>query len=227
MGLQSAGTQTPHFTIGVVDNDAFALAAMGNYLSRALADSADLDWLTTSAATAIHRCLTGPCPNMLLVDVSMSEMSGIEVIRTIRERDSRIMLLAVTSFPLDEYAQSAADAGAQAIAAKGDVRQLTATILGVQRRQPYRYASIDFPLVQDAFTQLAHHRQRDGIDSLTPRERTIVELSADGNTSVNIARQLGLSPATVGTYIQRACHKCGVKNRVQLIALLAKRRNTR
>ena len=106
-------------TLGVVDNDRFALCALKAYLDQTL-DGITLAWMTEHANTAIARCVTGERPDVLLVDMSMGDIDGVSVIRTIRERDRHTSLVAMTSFPLDEYAADAATAGAQAIVSKND-----------------------------------------------------------------------------------------------------------
>ena len=90
-------------TLGVVDNDRFALCALKAYLDQTL-DGITLAWMTEHANTAIARCVTGERPDVLLVDMSMGDIDGVSVIRTIRERDRHTSLVAMTSFPLDEYA---------------------------------------------------------------------------------------------------------------------------
>ena len=114
-------------TLGVVDNDRFALCALKAYLDQTL-DGITLAWMTEHANTAIARCMTGERPDVLLVDMSMGDIDGVSVIRTIRERDRHTSLVAMTSFPLDEYAADAATAGAQAIVSKNDLQGLQDTI---------------------------------------------------------------------------------------------------
>ena len=114
-------------TLGVVDNDRFALCALKAYLDQTL-DGITLAWMTEHANTAIARCVTGERPDVLLVDMSRGDIDGVPVIRTIRERDRHTSLVAMTSFPLDEYAADAATAGAQAIVSKNDLQGLQDTI---------------------------------------------------------------------------------------------------
>lgn len=67
-------------------------------------------------------------PEILLTDMSMPDMDGIALTRRIREHDGRIRILAMTSFPLDEYAEDVAQAGAQGIVPKGRPGEILAAI---------------------------------------------------------------------------------------------------
>ena len=179
--------------LGVVDNDGFALYALKAYLDQTL-DGITLAWMTEHANTAIARCMTGERPDVLLVDMSMGDIDGVSVIRTIRERDRRTSLVAMTSFPLDEYAADAATGG-------------TGSFEGLR-----------FPTAAQAFARILRE-PKTGIARLSGREIEIIELCRQGDTSTLIAERTGLTVASVNTYLQRACEKLGARNRVQLVSM--------
>lgn len=73
-------------------------------------------------------------PQILLTDMSMPDMDGITLTRRIRSRDGRLTILAMTSFPLDEYAEDVAQAGAQGIVPKGRPGEILAAIRALSHR---------------------------------------------------------------------------------------------
>ena len=199
-------------TLGVVDNDRFALCALKAYLDQTL-DGITLAWMTEHANTAIARCMTGERPDVLLVDMSMGDIDGVSVIRTIRES-----LVAMTSFPLDEYAADAATAGAQAIVSKNDLQGLQDTIRLAATGGTGSFEGLRFPTATQAFARILRE-PKTGIARLSGREIEIIELCRQGNTSTLIAERTGLTVASVNTYLQRACEKLGARNRVQLVSM--------
>lgn len=203
--------------IGVVDNDVFALNAMAGYLRRVLPRGYVVVWLADSGRTAVDRCLRSSPVDVLLVDMSMGGMDGLSVIRAVRERDSRTVMIAVTSFSLDEYAADAAKVGAQAIVGKADLKGLVDALVHA-KDPPGTYGDVVFASPEDAFERLGSHVVS-GMAALSDREREIVAWCSRGDTSADIAGRLGLSEATVNTYLKRAIAKAGARNRVHLVSM--------
>ncbi len=186
-------------TLGVVDNDLFALWGMKEYLVHTL-DGITLEWMATRADTAIARCAVGRGPDVLLVDMPMCDIDGISVIRAIRERNRHTGLVAMTSFPLGEYASAAAMARAQAITGKNDLQGLRGRDQACGHGRG-SFEEIGFPTVDEAFSRILQEPET-GIALLTDREIEIIELCRRGDTSVLIAERIGLTVASVNTYIR-------------------------
>lgn len=204
-------------TLAIVDNDSFALRAMSDFLSKALPASFSTRWLTDDAQRAITKCAENP-PAVLLVDMSLGSLDGIGVIREIRERDEHIGLIAVTSFPLWEYAMDAAKAGAQGIVGKSDLSGMVTLIRRVASgRAGEDYREAHFETAKASFARICHNGSQAAV--LSPREAGVIELCSRGETTAAIAETLGVSEATVNTHLQRACEKLGAKNRVHLVTL--------
>ncbi|WP_300766134.1 response regulator transcription factor [uncultured Bifidobacterium sp.] len=205
-------------TLAIVDNDRFTLQAMSGFLSKALPKSFALRWTCDNPRRAIARCVEDP-PDVLLVDMSLGDMDGVQVIREIRERDAHIGLIAVTSFPLWEYAADAADAGAQGIVGKNDLPAMIALIRRVASGLAGAdYGDAQFDVPQAAFTKICQGDARN-CGGLSPRESDIVKLCSLGDTTTDVAKALGISEASVNTHLRRACTKLGARNRVHLVAL--------
>lgn len=204
--------------LGLVDNDPLVLAALSTYLTRHI-PSLRIVW--TAADPAAVRDLLRQSPvDVVLTDMSMPDMDGVALIRSIRERDNHVAIIAMTSFSLTEYAADAARAGAQTIVSK----RFPAHIV-----QAVRTARSNHPFVPDGVTvafdspQAAHRRllqeQPTGIALLTGTECDIIGRCREGMTSGEIGKELDMTAATVNTHIARACRKVGARNRVQLVVL--------
>lgn len=217
-------------TIGIVDNDKFALAALCGCL-RNTGDSFRILWATDAPDTCIALCRGKETrPDCLLVDMSMSAMSGAELMKTVRKRDDRMILIGMTSFPLHEYDQQARDAGAQALVVKADAQQNLAVLdalVGDLREMDMKNATIPsgdegyriFSSPSEAFREISS-RKPQGFDALTPLENRIIELCCEGLTSQEIAARLDppVSATTVDTHLSRAAKKLHARNRIQLVS---------
>ncbi|WP_163229161.1 response regulator transcription factor [Bifidobacterium aerophilum] len=210
-------------SIAIVDNDKTVLWALGNALRSILPDCPVI-WTADSGFTAIARARSvGSCPDLLLLDMSLGDINGPMVCREIRKQADRPAILAMTSFPLADYAQDAANAGAQGIVAKqGDFGELERAVRSIldERRGCYRTAgvNVDFQTSHEAFMRVRSEKES-GVEALSVRESEVIRLSTEGCTSEQIAKRLDIAKATVDTLFQRACRKTGASNRVELAIL--------
>ena len=222
--------------IGILDNDELTLAALRAYLSGNLRN-ARVDWSVTDAKRAVSLCLSDRSrPDIFITDMSLNESSGVQVIRDIRERTARVPILAVTSFPIGEYAQPAAEAGAQGIIAKRDLNEICNAISVVLANRVWIHdgggssgvslADCGFESARDAHARLV--RGDENADrELSERECAVIDLFSRGLTSKQTAERLGVSENTVKTYARRIFGKLGANTRGQAIAIwisLPKRR---
>jgi DNA-binding NarL/FixJ family response regulator len=204
--------------LGIVDNDRFALQAMSGFLSKVLSPSFSITWLSDDPERSITRCTDGSV-DVLLVDMSLGDVGGVQVIRAIRQRNANVGLIATTSFPLREYASEAAEAGAQGIISKNDLSGMPRLVkLVVSGHTGDTYDGVVFESANVAFKRICQSNANVGME-LSPRETDIIELCSQGNTTTEVSRVLGISEATVNTHLQRACGKLGARNRVHLISL--------
>lgn len=205
-------------TLAIVDNDSWVLSAMTTFFSKHL-DGMPIIWTASGGQAALEHMRTGPRPDVLLVDMSMDDMPGIEVIRRIRRYDAATAIVAMTAFPPERYAAAAAQAGAQALVGKRYPQHVADTVeLAAAGVTGEDVDGVTFLPVGDAYRIVSAER-RIGIDALSPAELQIVELCSQGLTSVEIARHLGKAQATVNTHLQRALEKSGARNRTHLVAM--------
>lgn len=210
-------------SVGIVDNDCLALSALGRYVNAAI-PGCSVVWMYETGRDALARCTEQGFPQVVLVDMSMTDMEGAAIIRRIRERTANAIVIAITSFPITVYARDAASSGAQAIVGKSDLSGLGSLLAeAAHGTLSGEFASVSFGTPQDAFARLARH-PRDGLDLLSEREKEIIELCSSGLTSKEIGDRLHISATTVNTHLQRACDKVHAKNRIHLVSMYLRRR---
>ena len=210
-------------SVGVVDNDELTLMALSGYLAGHFGEKAVL-WKCTSGRKAISLCVDNASrPDVLLLDMSLSDMSGVAVCRELRSRLGTMPILAITSFPLDQYAASVAEAGGQGIVAKRNLMQIGRALLTVAREGVWADGALS-ESERSAFERVsvAHARlEGAGLSSpvaLSEQEEVIMSLFAKGLGNGEVAERMGISENTVKTYVRRAMAKLGAKTRSQAMA---------
>ncbi len=166
-------------------------------------------------------------PDVVLMDVRMPAMDGIEATRIIAASGAATRVLILTTFDLDEYAFSALRAGASGFLLK-DVppAELVAGIRTVARGDAVVSPRITKRLLEEYAHQLpdaAADASPDQIHpvlaELTEREREVLLAVADGLSNAEIAERLFVSEATVKSHVGRLLAKLGLRDRVQAVVL--------
>jgi two-component system response regulator DesR len=142
-------------------------------------------------------------PDILLSDIEMPGLSGLEVAAELKQRGSLSRVIILTTFARPGYLRRALEAGATGYLLKDSP---AATLAEAVRRVYAGLRAVDPELAAGAWTE---------DDPLTDRERQVLRLAADGSTSADIADQLHLSEGTVRNYLSEAISKLGVSNRVE------------
>ena len=159
-------------------------------------------------------------PSVVLMDVRMPRMDGIEATRLLLEERPETKVLALTTFDLDEYIYAAVQAGASGFLLK-DVPpdDLVHAVRVVERGEAMLAPSLTRRLLERfAATRLAGEAA-DVWSALTERELAVARCVARGMPNSAIGTELFLSEATVKTYVSRLFAKLGVRDRVQVAVL--------
>ena len=163
-------------------------------------------------------------PDVILMDLVMPELDGVEAMRLLRERAASTRVIVLTSFLDDERLLPALQAGAAGYLLKNVEPQELARAV----RDAHRGAAHIDPKVA---ARLVEHLAGDGarpseLERLTPREREVLELIGQGLSNKRIARELRIAEKTVKTHVGHVLEKLGVTDRTQA-ALIAVRSNLR
>ena len=160
-------------------------------------------------------------PDVVLMDVRMPRMDGIEATRRIHQRLPGVKVVALTTFDLDEYVYDVIRAGASGFLLKDiSPRDLVHSIEVVARGDSMLAPALTRRLLDRYVARPRPGVRHEALSSLTERELTVLTDLARGHSNAEIASALFLSEATVKTYISRLLSKLGLRDRVQL-ALLA------
>jgi DNA-binding NarL/FixJ family response regulator len=163
-------------------------------------------------------------PDVVLMDVRMPGLNGIEATRRIVADGGRSRILMLTTFDLDEYVHAALRAGASGFLLKDAYpEELLAGIRAVAMGDAVIAPALTRRLL-DAFAHHLSSSSRDGqpakdprLDLLTDREREILVAIGRGWTNGEIAERLVLSESTVKTHVGRVLAKIGARDRIQAV----------
>jgi DNA-binding NarL/FixJ family response regulator len=159
-------------------------------------------------------------PDVVLMDVRMPGMDGIEATRRIVASGGRSRVLVMTTFDLDEYAYDALRAGASGFLLKDALpEELLAGVRAVAAGDAVISPGLTRKLI-DAFTTRLpghSHEQVRLLDALTGREREVLTAVATGCSNAEIAEHLHLAETTVKSHVSRVLAKIGARDRVQAV----------
>ncbi len=175
-----------------------------------------------SSAVAQARALK---PDVILMDVRMPGMNGIDATAAITQQCPDTKVLILTTFDLDEYAFAGLRAGAAGFLLKdtrpAELAEAIRTVAGgeavVSPRVTRRMLEMFASHLPDSAGEESREDPR--ISSLTPREREILVLMAQGLSNAEIAEGLVVSATTVKTHVGNVLAKLGVRDRVQAVVV--------
>jgi DNA-binding NarL/FixJ family response regulator len=190
-----------------------------------LEETADIDIVGEAQdGTEAVRLAAELDPDVILMDVRMPGVDGIEATRRIVARNPVARVLIVTTFDLDEYAFSALRAGASGFVLKDvPVDELARAIRAVATGDAVVSPRITRRLLDVYTTHLPDRpsgtggRTRAALGQLTPREQEVLLAVATGLSNTEIAEKLVVSEATVKTHVGSILAKLDLRNRVQAV----------
>ncbi|MCS7252197.1 MAG: response regulator transcription factor [Thermoflexus sp.] len=157
-------------------------------------------------------------PDVVIMDISMPELDGLEATRRIRERSPFTYVLILTVHAHERYLFPVLKAGASGYVRKTAAdEELIEAIRVVARGDVFLYPSATRMLLDDYLAQVRAGYEKDSYETLSDREREILRLLAEGYTNTEIAQKLNLSVKTVETYRTRIMEKLHLRTRAELV----------
>ena len=159
-------------------------------------------------------------PDVVLMDIRMPVLDGIEATRRIVAARSQTRVLMLTTFGLDTYVYDALRAGASGFMLKdAPPEEIAAAVRIVARGEALLAPAVTRGVIEQ-FTRMPLPRRTDvpaEVSGLTPREREVLELLVRGLSNTEICRSLVITDATAKTHVARILQKLGVRDRVQVV----------
>ena len=163
-------------------------------------------------------------PDVVLMDLAMPIMGGLEATRRIRKRFPQTKVLALTQYDDSEYVIPVIEAGASGFVTKMSAfSELTSAIQAVYKGESYLSPSAAAALVQEYQQKTEVEGEKDPYQQLTDREREVLKLVAEGHTVREIAEILVVSPKTVEWYKTSLMDKLNIHNKTNLIKFAIRR----
>jgi DNA-binding NarL/FixJ family response regulator len=158
-------------------------------------------------------------PTVILMDIRMPELDGLEATRRILAADPAARVLILTTFDLDEYVYEALTAGASGFVLKDDpAEQLIAAVRTVAAGDALLSPAVTKRVIKQ-FVRVPRPEPPRELEELTAREREILRLIAGGLSNAEIGAQLYISETTVKTHVTHIFQKLGLRDRVQAVVL--------
>ena len=147
-------------------------------------------------------------PDVLLTDIEMPEMTGLDLAAELKRRHSSVRVIIVTTFARQGYLRRALESGVSGYLLKDSP---AAQLADAVRRVQAGLRVVDPELAGEAWAATA--------DPLTDRERQVLRLADEGSSGAEIAEKLNLSEGTVRNYLSEAISKLGASNRTEAARL--------
>lgn len=164
-------------------------------------------------------------PDVVLMDLAMPIMGGLEATRRLRRDFPGIKVLALTQYDDSEYVIPVIEAGASGFVTKMSAfSELAAAIEAAYKGESYLSSTAATALVEEYQQKTILDGEQDPYQQLTDREREVLKLVAEGHTSREIAELFVVSPKTVEWHKNSLMKKLGIHSRIELIKYAIRKR---
>jgi DNA-binding NarL/FixJ family response regulator len=159
-------------------------------------------------------------PDVVLMDIRMPRLDGIEATRRILRESSASRVLILTTFDLDEYVYDALQAGASGFVLKSaPPARLADAVRTVAAGDAMLAPELTRRLIEEYLDSQRRPVAAPGLSELTDRELDVLRLMAQGRSNAELAAELIVSESTVKTHVTRILAKLGLRDRLQAVVL--------
>ncbi len=159
--------------------------------------------------------VAGLRPDVLLLDLEMPDLDGVQVLQALAERGSPVRVLVFTAYDADAQVVGAVEAGAQGYLLKGAPRE--------EIFRAVRTVAGGGVWIQPQVARKLVRHIRGNVELLTPREREVLQLMAQGLANRQIGARLGITERTVKLHVSNILGKLGAANRTDAVTLAVQR----
>ncbi len=157
-------------------------------------------------------------PDVVLMDLAMPKGGGLDATKRISASGLPVRVLILTAQAEAQYLLPVLRAGGSGYLLKDAAdEELVEAIRAIHRGEAYLPPSAASLLVRDYMHRMGESEPRDAFEQLSPREREVLRITAEGYDAREIGERLFLSPKTVETYRRRAMEKLGLQSRAELV----------
>jgi two-component system, NarL family, response regulator NreC len=201
--------------VGIVDDHFIVLAGLRSILE---ADpEIEIVGVASTGAQAIQLCLSSS-PDILLLDLSLPDMNGINLIRELNKTSLKTKFLILTIYEDEMLLKEAISVGASGYIIKRAIEEeLINAIQTVFGGDLYVHPTMTQFLLKDLLAPAATARYSQEVEPLTPREKEVLTYIARGFTNREIAEELGLSQRTVEGHRANVMSKLNLQSRVEMV----------
>ena len=156
-------------------------------------------------------------PDMIVMDIMLSGVSGLDIVVQIKRRYPQVRVILLTSFRSEEYVRAALRAGTDGYVLKdASLEELLMSLRSVAMGKKYLSPDVSNHVVDSFLHPETRHGKASHLEILTNRERSILQLIAEGRTNRGAAEFLSVSPKTVEKHRSSLMHKLGLRNAAEL-----------
>jgi DNA-binding NarL/FixJ family response regulator len=155
-------------------------------------------------------------PDLVLMDIAMPEINGLEVVRRLAKDFPKVRSIILSMHADEEHVWQALQAGAAGYLVKGSsLAELELAIKSVAQGETYLSPGVSGPVIKEYIRRTSH--EGDSADSLTTRQREILQMIAEGKTMKQIALILGINVKTVESHRAQLMKRLGVQDIASLV----------
>ena len=203
----------PYIAVGIVDDEAFVRSALRVYLSNA----EDIEVIGEAAGgTEAISMVENSNPDVLLLDLQMPDLDGVEVTRRLREKGFTTRIVVVTAHVDNQYVTPALLAGASGYIVKdSEPQKIVQSVRDVTRGELVIDPQVIRYLIDAA--SRSNPAKNMGVSAVTEREKQVLQELCAGSSNSEMASHLFLSESTIKYYLSNLMRKFDSRDRVQLI----------
>jgi DNA-binding NarL/FixJ family response regulator len=156
-------------------------------------------------------------PDVVVMDIMLAGVNGLETVAQIKRRQPQVKIVMLTAFKTEDYVREALRVGADGYVLKdATIDELYMALRYVSQGKKYLSPDVSGHVVQSFLNPQANGAKASRLEMLTPRERSILQLIAEGRTNRTAAEFLSVSPKTVEKHRATLMHKLGLRNAAEL-----------